>query len=69
MSESDPLQKINWCLRVKEIDPTEGSAPQKINWCLRVKEIDPTEGSALQKKIRASGSKRSTPPKEAHCKK
>merc|ERR1712108_29828 len=41
MSESDPLQEINSCLRVKEIDPIKVSALQ--NSCLRVKAIDPTK--------------------------
>merc|ERR1712141_582378 len=49
MSKSDPLQKINSCLRVNKIDSIEESALQEINWCLRVNEIDPIEESALQK--------------------
>ena len=50
MSESDPLQKINWCLRVNEIDPTKGRALQEINLCLKVTEIDLINESTHQKR-------------------
>ena len=60
MSESDPLQKINWCLRVNETDPTKGRALQEINSCLWVKEIDSTKKKNTVKNKYASRSPKST---------